>query len=1147
MQNREIYQMEPKSRNLVNDGVATVNDDNSRPAQDILRYELETFVCEGQYATGMAAILETFLQYINQPQQPGVWVSGFFGSGKSHFVKMLRALWTNDSFADGSTPRGLANLTQDVKDCLKELDVQGKKAGGLHAASGTLGSSASGSVRLALLSIIFKSAGLPRRYSAANFALWLKREGIYDDVKSHVLEKGKNWEYELDEFYVSSPVREALISLRPAIFNDPQTAREVLKEQFPQVADVSSDEMILAIRKTLEKDGKFPLTLIVLDEVQQYIGEDSQRSIAVQEVAEALGKNFAGRLLFIGTGQTAITGTPNLKKLEGRFTQRIELSDADVDSVIRKVILAKKPDAIQSVEDVLSNNNGEISRHLANTAIAHRQEDNAVFSQDYPLLPTRRRFWENTLRVLDQTGTDSQLRNQLSLVHRVISANQDESLGHVPGADYIYFDSADKLQQSRILPRSLYEFTSRHYNGSDEDKLLARACGLVFIINKLAVNKELGLAATVDTIADLLVEDLNSGSATLRATLPKLLDNCEQLDKIDNTYHIRTSEGIAWNNDFMSRRAALANDSARVSGEREARIGKMFKEIAGEPTLSQGKSMEGRRGHFIFGSQLPHGADKSLSIWIRDGWNANENSVEADARQAGGASSVIFVFIPKHRPNELRSAIIDFVAASSALDSRGNPSSPEGMQARGAMESRKSTAEAKIREIVTEAIANCRVFQGGGNEIATSSLREAMLEGMENALQRLYPQFSLADNPAWSKVYEQAKKGDPDALKPVGDNGDATNNTVCKKLLACLGQGRKGADIRQQFQDPPYGWPGDAIDGGLMALLAAGAVRAQAENGQDVTARTLERKAIGKTTFRMEAATVGTAQRIAIRKLLQKVGLHVQQGEELAQVGNFLDKMVALAEQAGGDAPRPVRPDTGFLDEIRNSSGNSLLLAIYDRRDQIGRTLEDWTRIGQEITLRMPAWKDLNALANHAAELPKAETFRQQIAFIEQRRELLAQPDPLTPLIAALAQILREELNRLVDEYNRLHKQGMESLRNNADWQKLTPEQRNKLMAANRLDVKSQPLINVGTNEEILATLERDSLASLANAVDALPSRFLAVARGTVEMNEPQTQFVHLPRRMLKTEADIDAWLDETRRMLNDALQNGPVMLGGIG
>ena len=77
MLNRDIYQKDPSKRKLVNEGVAHVNDERTRQAMDVLRYELETFVCDGQYEKGIAHILETFLKNIDQAQQPAVWVSGF--------------------------------------------------------------------------------------------------------------------------------------------------------------------------------------------------------------------------------------------------------------------------------------------------------------------------------------------------------------------------------------------------------------------------------------------------------------------------------------------------------------------------------------------------------------------------------------------------------------------------------------------------------------------------------------------------------------------------------------------------------------------------------------------------------------------------------------------------------------------------------------------------------------------------------------------------------------------------------------------------------------------------------------------------------------------------------------------------------------
>src|SRR5690606_39823948 len=63
---------------------------------------------------GMSHILETYLKNIDQAQQPAVWVSGFYGSGKSHLVKMLRALWVDTVFEDGATARGIAKLPQGI-------------------------------------------------------------------------------------------------------------------------------------------------------------------------------------------------------------------------------------------------------------------------------------------------------------------------------------------------------------------------------------------------------------------------------------------------------------------------------------------------------------------------------------------------------------------------------------------------------------------------------------------------------------------------------------------------------------------------------------------------------------------------------------------------------------------------------------------------------------------------------------------------------------------------------------------------------------------------------------------------------------------------------------------------------------------------
>jgi hypothetical protein len=1142
MKNREIYSKDPSQRKLVNEGVASVNDEGNDQALAVLRYELDTFVCDGQYEKGMEHILETFLKNVHQAQQPAVWVSGFYGSGKSHLVKMLRALWVDTPFSDGTTARSIAKLPQNITDQLVELTNQGKKHGGLHAASGTLGASASGSVRLALLNIVFKSAGLPTQYPLARFVMWLKSEGIYDAVRQNVESDGHNWQEELDNFYVAEGLHDALVKAKPKLFSSVTACVETLNNLYPFVSDISNDEMLKALRQTLTTNSMFPLTLVVLDEIQQFIGSDAQRSIEVQEVVEACSKNIGGKLLFIGTGQTAVTGTANLKKLEGRFTVRVELSDADVDAVIRQVILAKKPGALQHIDGVMQKNLGEISRHLAGTSIGHQQKDIPTFPQDYPILPVRRRFWETTLRVLDQTGTDSQLRNQLSMIHKVIQTNLDADVGSVIPADYLYFDSADKLLQARVLPRKVHEKTMTWIKGSDDERLIARACGLVFLITKLSgSNNEVGIRATIDTIADLLVEDLSAGSSALRTRLPALMDKCELLMKVGDQYRIQTEESAAWNDDFLSQRNQLANESHRIDAERDDRVRQRFGQLVKKLSLMQGQSKVSRDIRPLFDASLPKDALENVYIWVRDGWAIDENSVRADARQAGNQSPTVYVFIPKRSADDLRHHLIDFKAASATLDKRGNSNSAEGKEAQAAMETTKQTAEGKIKELLDDAFSGARVFQAGGTEITGNDLQGMVLEAAEKSLQRLYPQFGAADHEGWGKVYANAKKGAPDALKAVGYDGEPAQNTVCKAILAFIGPGKKGTEIRTQFEGAPYGWSGDAVDGGLQVLLVAGLVRANDERGATVDPKELDRKAIGKSTLKVESTTVTTPQRIQIRKVMQRLGVQANQGEELAFVPAFLQKALDLAEQAGGEAPRPEKPKTTSIEEIRLSAGNEQLLGIYNRRDELKASFDQWEDLGKRIGTCWPVWMKLQSLLKHATSLPEADAYQAQVKSMIDGRLLLTEPDPLTPMVQAIGQLLRDELNALSQKYDEQFEAGLAALELDANWQKLEPEQRNALLAKQGLTLAQKPEIKVQTEADILATLSKISLESLRDRVVAMPSRFQQAAQDAAVLMEPKVTFVSVPRRTLKTETDIDVWLQDTKTQLIKALEKGPV------
>ena len=215
--------------------------------------------------------------------------------------------------------------------------------------------------------------------------------------------------------YVSPVLAESLLEVIPGLASSPAEVRSLLREQYPNVSDITDVELhsaisdVLALQSTAS--GKPPLTLLVFDELQQFIGNDPQRTLHVQNVVEACSTQFGSHLLFVGTGQSALQANTELSKLQGRFSIRVTLSDVDVEKVVREVVLRKTPDKVASVKSVLDSASGEIDRHLAGTRIGPQPSDVQDRVADYPILPVRRRLWERMLRSVDSAGTAGTVEN----------------------------------------------------------------------------------------------------------------------------------------------------------------------------------------------------------------------------------------------------------------------------------------------------------------------------------------------------------------------------------------------------------------------------------------------------------------------------------------------------------------------------------------------------------------------------------------------------------------------------------------------------------------------------------------------------------------------------------------------------------------
>jgi len=768
--NRDVFAIDPTERDIPNLGVAKVKNPEDAGDWATLEWELRSFVCEGEYERGLERILDQFLSHLNQAEQPAVWVSGFYGSGKSHLMRVLEYLWRDYELPSGTSARSLSTLPSEIEAHFRELSAAGKRAGGLWSAAGTLGSGASGSVRLAFLGVVFDAAGLPQQYGPARLALWMHQENLFDQVRHAIEAKGKDLTHELRNLYVSPVLAQALIDAGASFGETPAAVSETLQKQFPMVDDIDRTGMLDAFEDVLKlqsnADGKLPLTLVVLDEMQQFINDDNKIAEQVQYIAEDCSSRFGSQVLIVATGQAALTANPTLQKLIDRFSVTVALSDTDVETVVRKVVLCKKADKVADIKAALDKVSGEIDRHLGGTRLEAKGADKATIVADYPLLPTRRRFWERALRAIDKAGKAGVLRTQLKIVHEAARSVADQPLGTVIGGDFVFRSESASMLQSGVLLKEIDELIRGLDDGTVEGELKSRAAALVFLISQLPHDGvgDTGVRATAPVLADLLVEDLAGDGARLRKDVPRIMEELVEqgrVMKLGEEFRLQTAEGAEWTQEFNQRRTSIRADAARMSSLRNDWLQQVVdKELSGLK-LVHGKSKTPRKLTRYWGDDTPTTDGGTVPLWIRDEWGVTEGKVREAAASAGNDSPTVFVLLPKIDAEAIADNLASYAAATDTVSQRPEPQTDEGRQAKQGMQSRVLEGQQRLEGLFSAVISRARVFQGGGNELTTSTLRDGVETAGNHALARLFPKFGPADDPAWSKVISKAGRARP--------------------------------------------------------------------------------------------------------------------------------------------------------------------------------------------------------------------------------------------------------------------------------------------------------------------------------------------------------------------------------------------------
>ena len=251
---------------------------------------VESFVCEGEYEHWSPA--SSTLTPVTGTERRSLLSGfpGFYGGGKSHLV----AFCSTCADTNTATSRGLAN-TRQVSDQLTDWTTLGRRGRHRGRPQERLTAAATPSTRY--FSIVLRAAGLPRVSRPLMVALWLADNGHLDAVREHIVANDGDIIEELAEYHLSR-LANAILAVDPEFASSAKDVRGQLSSQFPTSArSFSTDETVELLKKILQYagDGHIPPSLIVLDEVQQYISGDGGRAMEVQNLVESVSRELDGR------------------------------------------------------------------------------------------------------------------------------------------------------------------------------------------------------------------------------------------------------------------------------------------------------------------------------------------------------------------------------------------------------------------------------------------------------------------------------------------------------------------------------------------------------------------------------------------------------------------------------------------------------------------------------------------------------------------------------------------------------------------------------------------------------------------------------------------------------------------------------------
>lgn len=521
---------------------------------DVTRQEVKEYVITKELKKHFIQFFDYYDEAFSTPTADiGVWISGFFGSGKSHFLKMLSYILENkeidgrktveyfrDKFTDDPATfmlidKATKNLTETI---LFNIDIEG-----------SINKDKTAVLRV-FAKMFYNHLGFyGENLKVAKLEQFIAKQGKTQEFRRVFKEKnGEEWIEARDAFAF---FEDDVVATLTEVLGMSETAAHNWFDG-TETTEMSIAQLVSEIKDYVRTKPKNFRLLFMIDEVGQYIGTDTDLLLNLQSLVEKIGSECKGSVWIVCTGQEAIDEIIRVRenefsRIQARFKNRLSLTSSSVDEVVQKRILKKKGSAVPDLEALYARNDSVLRNLFTFTDsvldIKGYSGPND-FVVNYPLVPYQFILMQRVFNEIRKHGNAGKHqsngeRTMLSAAQETVQKLQDkDETTLVPF--YMFYDTLHSFLDGSI--RRVIERCERAAdNGDGIEQYDVSVLKLLYLVRYISND----IKATLDNIVILMADNIGTDKIALREkvrnSLNRLLSQ-NYIGRSGDVYNFLTDE-----------------------------------------------------------------------------------------------------------------------------------------------------------------------------------------------------------------------------------------------------------------------------------------------------------------------------------------------------------------------------------------------------------------------------------------------------------------------------------------------------------------------------------------------------------------------------------------------------------------------------